>query len=210
MTLELVRKRILLVDDDRIITATLKEGLEQYGLVVQTANDAPAAKSVADEEQFDLVVIDTKMPGESGIALAQWFNQHHSRTPYIFLSAYGDEQYVEEAVLAGAMTYIVKPVQVSQLVPVIYSALERAQQITDLGSETEKLKAALETNRDINVAIGVLMHRFGLTRNEAFESLRRRCRDEQIRIHDEAARVIASEETISRAGRQAGRRPGLK
>ena len=203
MSLKLVRNpRVLLVDDDRIITATLKDGLERWGLTIETANDASQAKALAGQTTFDLVVIDTKMPGESGVEFASWLNQHQPATPYIFLSAYGDEENVEAAVTAGAMTYVVKPVQVPQLIPAIYSALERAEEIRALGAETRKLKGAFESNRDINVAIGVLMHRFRLTRQEAFDNLRRRCREQQTRIHDVAAQVIESEETISLIGRR--------
>lgn len=201
MNLKLLHDRkLLLVDDDRIVTATLKDGLERYGLVTQAANSAADARALLERESFDLVIIDTKMPEESGVALASWLNKQRPGLPYIFLSAYGDDEMVEDAVSLGAMTYLVKPVQIPQLIPVIYSALKRGREMRCLGSQTEELKHALETNRDINVAVGLLMNRFGLTRQEAFENLRRHCRDEQMRVHDLATKLIESEETITKVG----------
>ncbi len=195
---------VLVVDDDRVITSTLTLGLMQHGLRVLAANSAENARQCIQRESLDLVIIDSKMPEESGIKLADWIRSEHSELPYIFLSAYADSATVAEAIGHGALTYMVKPVQVPQLLPVIYAAITRAREIFRLRSCTDRLTVAVDSNRDISVAIGLLMAKFGLTREEAFEQMRKYCRNEGRRMRDVAVHLIEADEILTVAGRRDG------
>ncbi len=194
--------RVLIVDDDRLITSTLQAGLAVHGLEVVTANSVREAQSCLDEVGVDLVIIDTKMPEQTGIDLAAWIRATEREVPYLFLSAYADADSVTEAVAQGALTYVVKPVQVAQLLPVIHAALQRGMDLRDLRDAADRLAGAVQSNRDISVAVGLLMARSGLTRDEAFERLRKHCRDEGLKMRDMAARLIAADELLSLTARQ--------
>lgn len=192
---------VLIVDDDRVITSTLTLGLMQHGLHVLAANDADEGRHVIENEALDLVIIDSKMPGGSGIHLADWIRSERRSLPFFFLSAYADSDTVSEAIAHGALTYMVKPVQVPQLLPVIHAAIERARDIHSLRKSTDRLSAAVDSNRDISVAIGLLMVKFGLTREEAFERMRRYCRNEGKRMRDVALLLIQAAEILALTGR---------
>lgn len=192
--------KLLLVDDDQLVTSTLKRGLNARGLDVTTAHSADDARAQLQTGVFDLVIIDTKMPGESGTELADHIESTYTELPHIFLSAYGDAETVAEAVRHGALTYLVKPVNVDQLLPVIYSAIERSHDLHRWRSSAEKLTGAVDTNRDISAAVGLVMAHHAMTKDEAFEALRQRARSENKRVVDIARAMIKASDVLARYG----------
>ena len=189
--------KILVVDDDRLITTTLQSGLSQHGLRVFTANNVEAARVCVAREPLDLVVIDAKMPEESGIALADWLQERDAPVPFIFLSAYSDWETVSSAVHHGALTYLVKPVQASQMVPVIHAALERARELRRLRASSGQMESALETNREISIAVGLVMARSGLSREAAFERIRTTARSRRQKLEEFARDLISADRIMS-------------
>lgn len=188
------RPKILLADDDRLIVATLSRGLRAAGFDVIEAHDSAEALEACLRHAPDLAIIDYKMPGSSGAALAASITAQTS-VPIVFLSGYSDESIVREAVRAGAMTYLVKPIDIAQLLPVIHSAVDRANELRRLRSEIKRFQ---ERDRSINIAIGLLMSRFQIGARDAYERLRRHARSNRSRIEDVAAELLrAAEETAA-------------
>ncbi len=130
---------ILVVDDDRLIVATLGRGLRAAGFRVIEAFDSATALALCIQHRPALAVIDYKMPDSTGVELAKRMAKHTS-APVIFLSAYSDAEIVREAISAGAMSYLVKPIDTGQLLPVIRSALERAQELQELRTELKTVQ----------------------------------------------------------------------
>jgi AmiR/NasT family two-component response regulator len=109
--------RILLAEDETITRMDLREMLENLGYdVVGEAGDGAAAVNLARTLKPDLVLMDIKMPGVDGISAAETLVQEHV-SPVLLLTAYSDKEFIDRAVDAGVMGYLVKPFLEAQLKP---------------------------------------------------------------------------------------------
>ena len=180
---------LLLVDDDRLILSTLADGLRAVGFEVLEASSGEAALKLAREGDPDLAICDVRMPGMSGLELAPRLREQ-SGVPFIFLSAYGDEDAVKHATEGGALGYLVKPVNVVDMLPTIRTALMRAAEIRKLRRSEEQLKTALANSREASMAFGILMERHRLDRGAAFEVLRDHARANRRRPTEVAAELV--------------------
>ena len=189
---------ILIVDDDRLVLATLGGGLRAAGYRVTEAGDGDTALKLAPEVKPDLALLDVRMPGMSGVQLAERLGE--LGLPFIFLSAYGDPHIIQRAKELGALGYLVKPLDVPQIIPELEAALARAREIRELKQTGENLSAALESGRETSMAIGILMERRGLDRSRAFEALRSTARSQRRRVHDVAAEIVSALETLNKPG----------
>jgi|SRR5688572_1023453 response regulator NasT len=192
---------ILIVDDDRLVLATLGHGLRDAGYRVSEASEGAAALAMVAREKPDLALLDVRMPDISGVKLAERLKAEHG-VPFMFLSAYGDPDIIQRATELGALGYLVKPLDVPQIIPSIEAALARGAQIRTLTDAGEQLHHALESGRETSMAIGILMERRGFDRDEAFEALRSHARSQRRRIHEVAAELVDAVEKVNKAGRQ--------
>ncbi|MDH4134120.1 MAG: response regulator, partial [Gammaproteobacteria bacterium] len=152
-------KRILLVDDDRLILALVGEGLRKFNYEVETFSSGDEALARCRANPLpDLAILDVRMPGKSGIETAREL-RGASAVPYLFLSAYGDLDIVKSAVDEGALGYLVKPVDVAQIVPTIEAALARAAEMRELRERETHLNNALAAGRESSLAVGLIMER---------------------------------------------------
>lgn len=186
-------RSVMLVDDDRVVLSLLAEGLRDLGYLVGTAQSAKDAIRLAGEKQYDLAVLDMRMPGQSGLALAQELARIGG-PPFVFLSAYGDAAVVRDATEAGALGYLVKPVDTPQLVPFIEAAIARGKDLDALRGNNERLERALLVEQKTRTAVGIIMVRKGLDQQAAFELLRGRAREQRSKIADVAEALISSVE----------------
>ncbi len=190
------KTRLLVVDDDRLVLANLADGLEQAGYAVSRAATGEDAIRICAEAPPDLVIMDLRLPGLSGVETAKKIRQI-SKTPVFFLSAFDTEDAVKEAVADGTLGYLVKPVRLNQLLTSIKAALARAADIETLETTEEHLRVALHGDRNIGIATGILMERHRLTAAEAFETLRRQARARQRKLGEVAAEIVGAYETLS-------------
>lgn len=190
-------KRLLLLDDDRLVLATLGEGLRQAGYRVATASTVEEAEDILAAGDVDLAIFDVRMPGVSGIDLAWRLHDANSEVPFIFLTAYSDDELVEQASEAGAMGYVVKPADPDRLVPAIEAAFARAEDVKKLRETGRQLQTALDADRDVSLAIGIMMERRKLGRQEAFELMRGQARTERRKLIDLAREVVLAAEKLN-------------
>lgn len=188
--------RILLVEDDRLILTTLGKGIRQAGYVVSEAGSGEEALRLVEQAEPDLALLDVRMPGMSGIELAQRLRER-MRIPFLFVSAYSDLDIVKQAADSGALGYLVKPLDIPQLVPAIEAALSRAEEIRQLQKREAQLSAALAGGRETSMAVGVLMERLHLDRESAFEALRDHARSQQRKISEAAVMVLEAVEVLN-------------
>lgn len=186
-------RSVMLVDDDRVVLSLLAEGLRDLGYLVGTAQSAEDAIRLAGEKRYDLAVLDMRMPGQSGLALSQELARIGG-PPFVFLSAYGDVAVVRDATEAGALGYLVKPVDTPQLVPFIEAAIARGKDLEALRGNNERLERALLVEQKTRTAVGIIMVRKGLDQQAAFELLRGRAREQRSKIADVAEALISSVE----------------
>jgi response regulator NasT len=188
--------RLLVVDDDRLVLSSIAEGLEQAGYAVLKADSGTEAVRIAAEQSPDLVVMDVRMPGMSGVEAARIIREQ-AGIAVLFLSAYDDEAMVKGAVAEGGLGYLVKPVKPNQLAASIEAALARAADIKGLRSAEANLNAALKSDRNVGVAMGLVMERYRVTRVAAFEALRSRARSQRRKLGEVAAEIVDSAEALN-------------
>lgn len=190
-------KRLLLVDDDRLVLSTLATGLAQAGYRVTTAESVEEAEAdLSGGDGVDLAIVDVRMPGRDGLHLAQRLRDL-DHIPFMILSAYSDAQMVAQATHYGAMGYAVKPIDLPQLLPTIEAALARANELQDLRLERQQLQQVLDGDRNINIATGIIMVSHKLARADAFNMLRNTARSQRRKLADLAQDVIQGSEALS-------------
>lgn len=197
MNTNINKHSLLLVDDDRVVLAILALGLSRAGYTVNTAESVDEAEALlASGERPHLAILDVNMPGRSGLELAERLCSF-DRIPFMLLTAYSDHDIVEQAAACGALGYLVKPVDTRQLVPTIEAALARATELQSLRVTGQQLQNALDTEREISVAIGITMVQYRLGRKAAFELLRKTARSQRRKLTELAIDVIKASETLN-------------
>lgn len=181
--------RLLLVDDDRLVLATLARSLRIAGYEIEAAGSGEDALQSAGSAHFDLAVLDIRMPGLSGIETADWLRAEYA-IQAMFLSAYGDRELVQLAVNGGGLGYVIKPVDAPQLVPAVEAALARARDLAALLDTKRQLERALTRGRRTNVAIGILMERHRIAESATFEILRNQARRTRCKLEDYAKDLV--------------------
>ena len=196
--------KILVVDDDRLVLATLSYGLSQAGYTVITADNGDDAILMAREHRPELALLDIRMEGKNGFDVAAYLRES-CHIPFMFLSAFSDPDTVAQVAALGAVAYMVKPLDVGQIVPTVEAAFERLRaqraQAVALGHARAKQPAAKSlTVEVVSLAAGVLMHRYSLSRGEALERLQRIAGAANVPLADQAERLVRAVEELARPG----------
>ncbi len=176
---------VMVVDDDRLVLATLVAGLKQAGLEVIETDNGDDAILLARKHKPKLAILDMRMPGKSGMDVARYLAAN-TDTGFMFLSAFGDSDIVDEAMKMGALGYLVKPVDVRQIVPAVRAALSRS----DEEKPETPVKTSNERGRDELLAIGILMERLRLDYERAVEALRTQARAEGKQVDELASQMV--------------------
>jgi AmiR/NasT family two-component response regulator len=188
--------RILVAEDNDLVALTLEDQLKRLGYdVIGIARTGTEAVQLAVRLRPDLVIMDIRMPEIEGTEAATRINQQQP-TPIIMLTAYTDRETIRRAEAAGALGYLVKPVNESELTPAINIALARFKEIQSLRSQVSELEESLESRKIIERAKGILMQRLGLSERDAYERLRHRARDKRAKMRDIAQAIIEAEELL--------------
>ena len=175
MTMNEPQSLILVVDDDRLVLATLVAGLKQAGFEVIEADNGDDAILLARKHKPRLAILDMRMQGKSGMDVARYLAANTS-TGFMFLSAFGDADIVEEATRMGALGYLVKPLDVRQIVPAVRAALARWEELR--ASPALAADSGTAPGREEYIAIGILMERLRIDHDRALEALRAQARSE--------------------------------
>jgi AmiR/NasT family two-component response regulator len=193
MTETVATPKVVIAEDEAIIRLDLKEMLEEEGFeVVGEAADGDAAIRLAHEENPDLVIMDIKMPGLDGLSAAEHIVSE-DLSAVLVLTAFSQRDLVRRAADAGAIGYLVKPFQKSDLVPAIEVALARHAELAAVKRESEDLSDRLETRKVVDRAKGRLMDEQRMTEAEAFRTLQKRAMDERRPMREVAGDVIAAD-----------------
>ncbi|MBP6619494.1 MAG: response regulator transcription factor [Leadbetterella sp.] len=118
-------KKILLVEDDPQVCAIVKKGLEEENFEIEEANDGEKGYFLAQNTQFDLVILDIMLPKMNGLELCQKIRTN-SNVPILLLTALGTAENVAMGLNKGADDYLVKPFKFIELIARINSLLRRS------------------------------------------------------------------------------------
>ena len=202
--------KVLVVDDDRLVLATVTHGLSQAGSDVIDADNGDDAILLARQHKPDLALLDIRMEGKTGFDVAAYLREY-CQIPFMFLSAFSDDATIAQVKALGAVTYLVKPLDVQQIVP----AVEAAFASRGLGSyktpsaarpsATEGGAAASQTDvsplsQSTALAIGIVMHRHSLGAQAALSRLEAQARQEGRTLAAVAERILNAQEVLSGLG----------
>ena len=182
--------RVVIAEDEAIIRLDLKETLEEegYEVVGQTGRGDEAVKLVEDL-QPDLAILDVKMPGMDGLEAAGQISAG-KQAAVLILTAFSQRDLIEKARDAGALAYLVKPFQKSELIPAVEVALGRFQEMKALQDQNLSLSEQLETRKLVDRAKGILMDKHGLSEADAFRFVQKSAMDTRATLKSVAQDVI--------------------
>jgi response regulator NasT len=206
--------RILVVDDDRLVLATVTHGLSQAGYEVIDADNGDDAILLARQHRPELALLDIRMEGKSGFDVAAYLREY-LHTPFMFLSAFADEDTVQQVKALGAVAYLVKPLDIGQILPTVAAAFANLpHRRADFGASAAAApipvaaaaEAALVPDAGrpsapldpVPLAVGVLMHRYSLQRAQALQRLHRLAAEERRSLAEQAERLVDAVELLAR------------
>ncbi len=142
----MIKKCILVVDDEKLIRWSLENKLSSLGYSVTTAEDATTAMARLKEQIPDLVLLDIKLPDGSGMDILEFIRSVTSDVPVILITAEGTVESAVRAMKLGAYDYLMKPFNLDELQVLVERALEQA----DLRKSLDFYEAdkAAQTSRD--------------------------------------------------------------
>ena len=182
--------RVVIAEDEAIIRMDLRETLEEEGYeVIGETGRGDQAIELVRGLQPDLAILDIKMPGMDGLEAARIINGEKI-CGVLMLTAFSQREVVEQARDAGALAFLVKPFQKSDLVPAIEVAMGRFRELRSLTGEIDALGEQLESRKFIDRAKGILIDESGLSENDAFAFIQRTAMSERTRMRDVADRIL--------------------
>lgn len=193
---KMANPQVLLVDDDSVIRVTFANSLRKRNYDILEASTGQEAIDMVANCRPQLAIMDFNLPDMTGAETA-FSILHDAKVPSIFLSAYVDKEFVSKATKAGALGYLVKPIDVDHALPTIESALERSKEIQKLRDTEDQLHTALEQGRETSIAIGVLMQQCNVTSDQAFQILRTRARNQRRKIASVASELVQAVDNLN-------------
>ncbi len=204
----MAKGRILVVDDDRLVLATVTHGLAQAGYEVIDADNGDDAILLARQQRPELALLDIRMEGKTGFDVAEYLRDV-AHVPFMFLSAFADADTRAKVEALGAMAYLVKPLDVGQIVPTVDQVFARLRggaalppvvpvvvsPVLPLAGPAVQPAAPAEDL--VPLALGILMQRFSLTRSQAAERLTRLASDKGLSPAAQAARLVEAVEDLA-------------
>ena len=220
--------KILVVDDDRLVLATLTHGLSQAGFEVIDADNGDDAILLAREHRPELALLDIRMEGKSGFDVAAYLREY-LQTPFMFLSAFADEGTIKQVKELGALTYLVKPLDIQQIVPAVEAAFAQRPKALEAATAAAAVAVAAQVqtpkaptvpvapaatpratpptdpltdalNNPVALAVGIVMHRYSLTRKQALDKLSQQAGQEQVPVAAVCERLLNAQEVLAGLG----------
>ena len=190
------RRRLLIIEDEPDLRSYLTRLFSKDGYTVEAVGDAETALTSLDSNAPDIVISDVMLPGQSGFDLLVTLRQDErmARLPVVVLTARADAESAVAAFASGADDFVVKPFNSAELLARV-RAHDQMNQLRDLAigeAETTvgQLRQALQTNRTIGTAVGIVMAGYQLDQQRAFQVLVRTSQQNNRKLQDVAAEVV--------------------
>lgn len=193
------KPRILVVDDNRLVQRSVAHALQSAGLEVVQALNGDEAILVARQQAPNLALLDIRMDGMSGFDLADYLRDVLG-IPFMFLSAQADEATQARARACGALGFLAKPMEGAEIVRHVQAAVESSERRPVRAVPAPMQPYASQPAWDpLSAAVGVLMHRHGLTRARAWERLCQMAADHGLAPQEQARRLLDAVEELGRS-----------
>ena len=185
--------RIVIAEDEAIIRLDLREILIEEGYeVVGDCGRGDEAVALVKEMKPDAVILDIKMPVMTCLEAARLIVETKI-CPVVMLTAFSQREIIEQARDAGALAYLVKPFQKSDLVPAIELAIARYAEMQALTGEVAALGAQLEIRKLVDRAKGILLDKYAMSESDAFAYIQKLAMAERVKMGDISQRIISGE-----------------
>jgi response regulator NasT len=182
--------RIVIADDEAIIRLDLRETLEEEGyLVVADTGRGDDAIELVRQHKPDVAIFDIKMPGLDGLDAARVVSAEKI-CPVVMLTAFSQREVIEQARDAGALAYLVKPFQKTDLVPAIELAIGRFREMMTLSGERDALGEQLELRKLLDRAKGLLIDKYTMTEQSAFDFIQKNAMSTRAKMVDVANQIL--------------------
>ncbi len=190
--------KVLIVDDERDMLSNCARILRRCGYECLTADSSEQAIERVDSKRPDVVLVDLRMPGKSGIDIVKAIKARHPNIEVVLMTAYATIETAVDAIKQGAFDYLPKPFTADQLQAVIQRTLRQKQ----IGKDTQRLKRELAARTDVGDMLG---------KSEAMVALRDNirkisCTEATVLITGESG---TGKELVARSLHQLGRRRTL-
>ena len=182
--------RIVIAEDEAIIRLDLRETLEEEGYqVVADTGRGDDAIELVRLHRPDVAIFDIKMPGLDGLEAARVVSAE-KLCPVVMLTAFSQREVIEQARDAGALAYLVKPFQKTDLVPAIELAIGRFREMMTLSGERDALGEQLELRKLLDRAKGLLIDKYSMTEQSAFEFIQKNAMSTRAKMVDVANQIL--------------------
>ena len=182
--------RIVIAEDEAIIRLDLRETLEEEGyIVVADTGRGDDAIELVRQHKPDVAIFDVKMPGLDGLDAARVVSAEKI-CPVVMLTAFSQREVIEQARDAGALAYLVKPFQKTDLVPAIELAIGRFRELMTLSGERDALGEQLELRKLLDRAKGLLIDKFSMTEQSAFDFIQKNAMSTRAKMVDVANQIL--------------------
>ncbi|HJV15143.1 MAG TPA: response regulator, partial [Propionibacteriaceae bacterium] len=193
------RPRLLIIEDEPDLRSYLARIFTKDGYAVEAAGDAESALVWLQENADnppDMVITDVMLPGQSGLDLLVAIRGDESiaRLPVVVLTARADAESAVQAFAAGADDFVSKPFNSAELLARV-RAHYQMNQLRDLAVDAAQttvgqLRQALQSNRTTGTAVGIVMTRYDLDQERAFQVLVRTSQQCNRKLHDIAEELV--------------------
>lgn len=202
--------KVLVVDDDRLVLATVAHGLAQAGYQVIDADNGDDAILLARQHKPDLALLDIRMEGKTGFDVAEYLREY-CQIPFMFLSAFADEATLQQVRALGALTYLTKPLDIQQIIPEVEAAFAKIAKSPPASNDpalaTSAPPATIATPAEVAVwpavvmvAVGIVMHRHSLSQQQALSRLLNQARQDPTALQAACERLVQAQEVLSDLG----------
>ena len=182
--------RIVIAEDEAIIRLDLRETLEEEGyIVVADTGRGDDAIELVRQHRPDVAIFDIKMPGLDGLEAARVVSAEKI-CPVVMLTAFSQREVIEQARDAGALAYLVKPFQKTDLVPAIELAIGRFREMLTLSGERDALGEQLELRKLLDRAKGLLIDKHSMTEQSAFDFIQKSAMSTRAKMVDVANQIL--------------------
>lgn len=190
-------ERVLVADDDHLIAKSIAAWLKSLGYTpVGPARDGRVAIEIAASEPVDMAILDNRMPVMSGLEAARELWEHQA-IPTVIVSAYSDEETVQEAASCGVFGYLVKPATVESLKVAVTVSWAKALREAEQSGRIVQLEENLKNRRVVEEAKWRLVEQHGMSEADAHSRMQKAARDSRAPLVRVAERLNAGEDPRS-------------
>ena len=183
---------LLIVDDEPVTLKVFEKVFSDAGFKVFSAGSGVEAIDIAKRETISLALLDYGMPELNGLQTAERLNyltEDHNY-PFMMVTSIHDEEVIQEANALGALGFLIKPLDPQQFLAQVKIVLMLARSIKGLSQSVVR-------HRKTNIAVGIIMERYGLNSRDAYNRLRNHVRSNNLRLADVAVDVVDQFDNIA-------------